>query len=188
MKIALSLALATLFFVGCGDSNSHKAQEHTETQKEASSTTTLAHDVVKAAMNHDSVKQIKESVEKKVQEVTQQATQKAQEALTKTTEAATSAVAAATTATEAATTKAAATKTGTQLFVACAGCHGQNAEKKALGKSQVIKGWDAAKIETALKGYKDGSYGGSMKAVMKGQAAKLSDAEIKELAEHISKL
>ena len=73
-------------------------------------------------------------------------------------------------------------------FAACAGCHGQNGEKKALGKSAIIKGWDVAKTEAALKGYKDGSYGGAMKGVMKGQVARLSDADIKAIAEQISKL
>ncbi len=73
-------------------------------------------------------------------------------------------------------------------FAACAGCHGAKAEKKALGKSQVIAGWDVAKTEKALKGYKDGSYGGPMKAVMKGQVARLSDADIKDLAQQISKM
>nr|WP_226966518.1 c-type cytochrome [Sulfurimonas sediminis] len=77
---------------------------------------------------------------------------------------------------------------GAKLFTACSSCHGANAEKKALGKSQIIKGWSETKIITALKGYKDGTYGGAMKAVMKGQAAKLSDADIKALAEYISQL
>ncbi|WP_434656939.1 c-type cytochrome [Sulfurimonas sp. NW9] len=77
---------------------------------------------------------------------------------------------------------------GAKLFTACSSCHGAHAEKKALGKSQIIKGWDKTKIITALKGYKDGTYGGAMKAVMKGQATKLSDADIKALAEYISQL
>ncbi|RXJ98729.1 cytochrome C [Arcobacter sp. CECT 8986] len=71
-------------------------------------------------------------------------------------------------------------------FAQCASCHGAKAEKKALGKSHVIAGWPADKIEKALHGYKDGSYGGAMKGVMKGQVARLSDADIKELAKTIS--
>jgi len=77
---------------------------------------------------------------------------------------------------------------GAKLFTACSSCHGVKAEKKALGKSQVIAGWDSAKIVNALQGYKEGTYGGAMKAIMKGQAAKLSDAEMKALADYISKL
>ncbi len=77
---------------------------------------------------------------------------------------------------------------GAALFKACATCHGINAEKAALGKSQVIKGWDVAKVEKALHGYKDGSYGGPMKGVMKGQVARLSDDDIKAIAKHIASL
>lgn len=69
----------------------------------------------------------------------------------------------------------------------CASCHGANAEKAALGKSQIIKGWEASKVEAALQGYKTDTYGGAMKGVMKGQVARLSDADIKDLALQISK-
>ena len=45
--------------------------------------------------------------------------------------------------------------TAVSLFAAnyapCAGCHGVDGSKKALGKSAVIKGWDVAKVEAALK-------------------------------------
>ncbi|PLY06302.1 MAG: cytochrome C [Arcobacter sp.] len=75
---------------------------------------------------------------------------------------------------------------GKGLYLKCAGCHGANAEKPALGKSQVIKGWDAAKVATALKGYKDGSYGGVMKGVMKSQVVNLSDEEIDALGAYIA--
>ncbi len=71
-------------------------------------------------------------------------------------------------------------------IAACAGCHGADFSKPAMGKSQVVKGWDAAKIETALKGYKDGSYGGAMKAVMAGQVKALSDADIADIAKQIA--
>lgn len=70
----------------------------------------------------------------------------------------------------------------------CAGCHGTNAEKAALGKSQIIKGWSVTKVSDALNGYKAGTYGGVMKTVMKGQASKLSDADIKAVSEYISSL
>ena len=72
-------------------------------------------------------------------------------------------------------------------YAACAGCHGQKGEKKALGKSAVITGWSVEKTVAAMKGYKDGSYGGPMKGVMKGQVTRLSDADIQALAEKISK-
>ncbi len=70
----------------------------------------------------------------------------------------------------------------------CASCHGQNAEKSALNNSQIIAGWAPEKIIGALKGYQDGSYGGNMKAIMKGQAGGLDNAEIEAVAEYISTL
>jgi cytochrome c553 len=79
-------------------------------------------------------------------------------------------------------------KTGKELFKACVGCHGANGEKVALGKSKIIQGWDTQKIQSALNGYKDGTYGGTMKGVMKNQANSLSDTEIKVVAAYISKL
>jgi len=75
---------------------------------------------------------------------------------------------------------------GASLYKRCAGCHGINGEKKALGKSLVITAWEQDKTIAALSGYKDGSYGSAMKGVMKGQVVKLSDTDIKELALHIS--
>jgi len=70
---------------------------------------------------------------------------------------------------------------------ACAGCHGADFEKKAMNVSKIVKDMSKADIETALKGYKDGSYGGNMKAVMAGQAKGLDDAKIKAIAEKFGK-
>ena len=68
---------------------------------------------------------------------------------------------------------------------ACAGCHGQHFEKVAMGKSKVVKDMSEADILVALKGYKDGTYGGAMKGLMKGQVASLSDADMKAMAASI---
>ena len=70
-------------------------------------------------------------------------------------------------------------------IAACAGCHGAGFEKAALGKSVIVKGQDAAKIEASLKGYKDGTYGGAMKGLMAGQVKALSDADMKDMATQI---
>jgi len=77
---------------------------------------------------------------------------------------------------------------GAKLFSKCTSCHGTNAEKQALNKSQVIKGWEKEKIITAINGYIDGSYGSSMKGVMKPQVSKLSKEEIEAVASYISNL
>jgi len=76
---------------------------------------------------------------------------------------------------------------GAALYKKCAACHGASGEKAALGKSKVIKDMSLAEIITALKGYKDGSYGGASKGLMKGQVASLNDAQITAIATHISK-
>ena len=72
-------------------------------------------------------------------------------------------------------------------FGACKGCHGANWEKKALGKSKIVKNMTKAEIEKALLGYKHGGYGGPMKGVMKGQVARYSDADLKAAAQAIGK-
>ncbi len=65
---------------------------------------------------------------------------------------------------------------------ACVGCHGQQFEKAAMGKSKIVKEMTKEEIVAALKGYKDGSYGGGMKGLMTGQVAALDDAKIEAIA------
>jgi cytochrome c-type protein NapB len=69
----------------------------------------------------------------------------------------------------------------------CKGCHGADFGNKALGKSKIVKDMSKAEIISALKGYQDGSYGGSMKAMMKGQVGSFSDADIEAIASEIKK-
>ncbi len=76
---------------------------------------------------------------------------------------------------------------GKTLYKSCGGCHGADGKNKALNKSDLIAGWDKEKVIQALKEYKSGSrnlYG--MGAVMKGQAAKLTQEEMETLGEYIS--
>ncbi|DAB38206.1 MAG TPA: cytochrome C [Sulfuricurvum kujiense] len=78
---------------------------------------------------------------------------------------------------------------GGALYQKCAACHGLKGEKAALGKSEVIAGWNSAKTLEALKGYKAGTRNTKgMGALMKGQTAALSDADMKVLADHIAGL
>ena len=75
------------------------------------------------------------------------------------------------------------------LYKKCAGCHGENGEKSALGKSDPIGGKEKEVLTTLLMGYKYGElnqYG--MGGVMEAQLINLSDDEIEQLAEYISKL
>ena len=69
----------------------------------------------------------------------------------------------------------------------CKGCHGQKFEKKAMGKSKVVKDMSKKEIVKALKGYKAGTYGGVMKGLMKNQVDKYSNADLEEIAEAIKK-
>ncbi|RXJ76622.1 cytochrome C [Arcobacter sp. F155] len=78
------------------------------------------------------------------------------------------------------------TSKGKSLYLKCAGCHGQNGEMKALGKSQVIKGWDKDKVLNALVGYKEGTYGAAMKGVMIAQVSSLSKEDLEVLSEYIA--
>jgi len=81
----------------------------------------------------------------------------------------------------------AATVVSADAYQKCAGCHGAHGEKSALNKSKIIKDMSKADIAAAIHGYKDGTYGGAMKGLMKGQVASLSDADITAISEKIGK-
>ena len=74
---------------------------------------------------------------------------------------------------------------GETEFKKCAGCHGKTGEKKALGKSKVISDMSNQDIVAALNGYKDGTYGGPMKGLMKGQVMSLNEQNINDIASYI---
>ena len=76
---------------------------------------------------------------------------------------------------------------GAALYKKCAGCHGANGEKAALGKSAIIAGMAAADLEKDLEGYKAGTTNKhGMGGVMKGQVAAYTPEQIKEVAAHIA--
>ena len=75
----------------------------------------------------------------------------------------------------------------TPLYTKCVACHGAAGEKAALNKSLIIKDMSKADFVSAMKGYKDGSYGKDQKALMKAQVTALSDAQIEEIASFIVK-
>lgn len=75
----------------------------------------------------------------------------------------------------------------TPLYTKCVACHGAEGEKSALNKSLIIKDMSKADFVSAMKGYKDGSYGKDQKALMKVQVSQLSDAQIEEIASFIIK-
>jgi len=63
------------------------------------------------------------------------------------------------------------------VYKVCASCHGTNFEKSALGHSKIVRNLSEKEIYTALSGYKNGTYGGSFKGVMKNYANKIEDTK-----------
>ncbi len=168
-----------------------KAVEATKdtASKAAEASSDMAQKATEAASNAvESTKEAAKDVAKGAKEVAKKAVEGTKEAAKEVVEKTKEGIAAAGAAVTKAVSGEKPAANGKEVFTKCAGCHGAKAEKKALGKSQVIAGWPADKIEKALHGYKDGSYGGAMKGLMQGQVKNLSDAEIKAVAEYISKL
>lgn len=170
MKYTLSI-LTALMLLGCGDTQQESSAqpESSPAKQEAvikteAKPTGLQKTIAPPLIEHETTVQ-------KVETVEAEFAQKAEETKTETVQAVEEVAI-----------------NGAVLFKKCASCHGQKAEKAALGKSQIIAGWDVAKLDGALHGYKDGSYGGAMKGLMKSQVQSLNDAQITALAEYISSL
>ncbi len=74
-------------------------------------------------------------------------------------------------------------------YTACKACHGVKGETNVTtqNKSHIPAELTKDEIVKSLNGYKDGSYGGAMKALMKGQVARLTDADIQALADYMGK-
>jgi len=75
---------------------------------------------------------------------------------------------------------------GKALSAKCAGCHGVDFSKHALGRSDVVKGWSASKIEAALRDYKTTTE--SDELVMRTEVKNFSNAQIKAIAKYISSI
>jgi cytochrome c-type protein NapB len=67
-------------------------------------------------------------------------------------------------------------------IAACAGCHGQHFEKATMGKSKIVQDMSIKDIIVALKGYKAGTYGDSMKQMMMTQVINVKDADLEAMA------
>ena len=81
-----------------------------------------------------------------------------------------------------------ANKEGAKLFERCAACHGQRGEKQALGKSLVINQMTKEQIIRSIEGYVDGTYGRSMRDLMKGQVFRLKRDQVEKIAIYVSSL
>ena len=198
MKIVISVALATLLFVGCSEEKSKPVEAVVPPAKAPTVTVATAQKIDKIIESASkSAQEMSDTTVEKTKEIVQSAqiaTSEAVEATKEVTKEAAEVVAVEVQASAAAVSQkvdavlAPTNEAGQTVYKACASCHGQNAEKPALGKSQVIKGWSVAKLKNSLKGYVDGTYGGAMKAIMKGQAERLSADETQAVSEYISGL
>jgi len=65
---------------------------------------------------------------------------------------------------------------------ACAGCHGQQFELAAMGKSKIVKDMSLKDIVNAMKGYKNGTYGDALKGMMMVQVKNLSDSDMEAIS------
>jgi cytochrome c553 len=187
-KLLLGSAVAVALLTGCGDEKKESTQTSSTVQEikkdevtpvvKEEQPTTAVQDATQAVEKVSN--EVKESSEKVVEAVkdvaskVEETTEKIEEQIKEVTE-------------QTVTTDTQVIDAST-LFATCASCHGQKAEKSALGKSQVIAGWDKQRIIDSLHGYKDGSYGGVMKNIMTGQVSNKTDAEIEALADLISKM
>lgn len=73
-------------------------------------------------------------------------------------------------------------------FNACVGCHGMKGEKNTMAPASHPNSLTKAEVVAALKGYKAGTrnkYGKG--AIMRGFASRLTDAQMKEIANYIGK-
>jgi cytochrome c553 len=74
---------------------------------------------------------------------------------------------------------------GQAKYAACSACHGGNGEG---GIGPMLAGQSVEYIVGRLTSYRSGEQIGAQSALMWGQAANLSDADISDLAEYISTL
>ena len=69
----------------------------------------------------------------------------------------------------------------------CISCHGEYFEKSAMGYSRIVNEMSKEDIKASMNGYKNGTYGREMKALMSAQALQFSEEEIEALAKMIGK-
>ena len=68
----------------------------------------------------------------------------------------------------------------------CTGCHGGNFEIRALSSnSRIVSEMSEIEIAEVLKGYKNGTYGGSYKVMMQAQVSKYDEKALEAMAKEI---
>lgn len=76
-------------------------------------------------------------------------------------------------------------KTKVHPYDNCKGCHGEKGERKALGKSKVIKDMSKEEIIAALKGYSNRTYGSSLKGLMRAFAVELTEKDMEDIVDYL---
>ena len=187
MKVILSIVIA-LFIIGCSEEATTEVKA-VDTEKinvvEEKSALDKATDKVSEAKDDlkSKVLEAKETVVEKANEVKEDITEKVTETKASVSDTTTEVVA------SIKDTVASVTEEeidAEALYGKCSICHGQDGGRAEIGKAMVIKRMAAGQIEHALLGYKNDTYGRTMKAMMKQQVMNLSDAEIKALAKYIA--
>lgn len=69
----------------------------------------------------------------------------------------------------------------------CISCHGDNGMTKALGEGKFIGEMRKEAIASVLREYKNGTREGKYKVIMMGFTSKLSESEMKIIADEIGK-
>lgn len=183
-KTASALLVLSFIFAGCGDKPRNDQSTETVETKQPQTPKTQEKEESKETIGKvaDTVTEHVETTAQKIEKTAKQVQEAAQPVIKETVEKVSQAAVPAIDTVK----KAVSSPDGAQLYGKCASCHGAAAQNKALGKSQIIKGWSEERIANALKGYKNGTYGGVMKGIMKPQVESLSDKEIEALSKHIA--
>lgn len=183
-KLLLAIPLACVLFLGCSDESKNEAKEvaNTTIDKVAEATNTTADKAVQV------VEEVKKETAPIVNEVVETSKKVIESSKDVATEVAQKAVAVKENIQSTIHEATAPKVDGKALYARCVSCHGQNAEKKALNVSAIIQGWSKDQILQALQGYKDGSYGANMKAIMQGQVKNFDEKQLEALSLYISTL
>ena len=195
-KILLSSIVATIIFTGCADEKPSSKTEVKETkvsqeqfveqvqESAAQVAATIAQESKKVVdVGSEVAKNVTDDVLEKSQKIKEQVVEGATQTKDKIEETINNIVETKTASKDETTSS---LDKGKALYLKCAGCHGASAEKPALGKSQVIKGWSKEQLVEALNGYKDGTYGAVMKGVMKSQVSTMTQEDIEAVSEYIA--
>lgn len=177
-KIIIPITILSIILSGCDSKSENKSQESSSVAQKTKEVAKTSTETVTQAV--DKVKEAAKEVEKGSEEVVKDVAKSAEKVVKNAKEAVSDTA-----------TKVVATNDnskGQAIYKPCISCHGKKAEKKALGRGQIIAGWSKQKTIDALEGYKSKTYGGPMKNMMYPQASKLTKEQIEQVAAYISTL